>query len=70
MKTQKLTVEISENLFGQLEYLSTLTEESIEDIAIQILAGSVPRRIEKERKFNEIVDRITLETLHQKVDFR
>lgn len=69
MTTRKLTLEISESLFGQLEQLAELTEESLESLAIQILASSLPRRIEKERSLNEMLEQITPDTLHGEIDF-
>lgn len=69
MANLKLTLEISESLFQRLEQLSELTEESIESLAIQILASSLPRRIEKERHLNEMLEQITPDTLHGEIDF-
>jgi antitoxin MazE len=69
MTTRKLTLEISESLFQQLEQLAELTEESLESLAIQILASRLPHRIEKERHLNELLDQITPDQLHGEIDF-
>ncbi len=42
MGTRKLTLEISESLFEQLEGIAELTEESLEMITIRIIARRVP----------------------------
>jgi hypothetical protein len=41
MKTRHLNIEISEFLFKQLENLAELTEESIDDLVIQIIAKNI-----------------------------
>jgi antitoxin MazE len=69
MATRKLILEISESLFEQLEQLSELTEESIESLAIQILASRLPHRIEKERRLNELLEQITPDQLHGEIGF-
>ena len=69
MATRKLTLEISEALFQQLEHVAELSEEALESIAIQILASGLPRRIEKERHLNELLEKITPDNLHGEVNF-
>lgn len=69
MNTKKLTLEISESLYQQLAELAELTEESIETVAIQILAGRIGHRIERERSLNEMLDKITPDQLHDEIDF-
>jgi hypothetical protein len=67
MTNRKLTLEISESLFGQLKQLAELTEEPIESLAIQIIASSLLRRREKERRLNERLEPITRDTLHGEI---
>jgi antitoxin MazE len=69
MNTKKLTLEISESLYQQLAELAELTEESIETVAIQILASRIGHRIERERSLNEMLDKITPDQLHDEIDF-
>ncbi len=69
MTTRKLTLEISESLYQQLAELAELTEESIETVSIQILAGRIGHRIERERSLNEMLDKITPDQLHGEIDF-
>ena len=69
MPNRKLTLEISESLFQKLEQLAELTEESLEYLAIQMLASSLPRRIEHERRLNEMLEKITPDKLHGEIDF-
>lgn len=69
MLNKKLTLEISESLFEKLETLAELTEESIESLAIQIIASRIPYRIEQERHLNEMLDRIAPDHLHGEIGF-
>jgi hypothetical protein len=69
MATRKLTLEISESLFQQLEQLSELTEESIERTAIWSILCSLPYLTKWARHLNEMLDQVTPETLHGEIDF-
>lgn len=69
MATRKLTLEISESLFEQLEQLSELTEESIERTAIWSILCSLPYLTRRARNLNEMLEQITPETLHGEIDF-
>ncbi|NEP83795.1 MAG: hypothetical protein F6K17_13115 [Okeania sp. SIO3C4] len=69
MPNKKLSLEISESLYKKLEELSELTEEKIENLAIQMIASSTPKRIENERRLNQMLDGITPEKLHDEIDF-
>ncbi|MBP0018720.1 MAG: hypothetical protein J7647_14385 [Cyanobacteria bacterium SBLK] len=65
----KIVLEISEALYGQLDRLSELTEESIESLAIQMIAAKLPDRIEKARRFQAEMEEITSDRLHGEIDF-
>lgn len=41
MKTKQLNIEISESLFKELEYLSEVTEESIDNLVIQMISRNI-----------------------------
>lgn len=69
MATRKLTLEISESLFEQLEQLSELTEESIERTATWSMLCSLPYLTKRARDLNEMLEQVTPETLHGEVDF-
>ena len=69
MATRKLTLEISESLFQQLEQLSELTEESIERTAIWSILCSLPYLTKRAHDLNEMLDQATPETLHGEIDF-
>ena len=65
----KIVLEISESLYEQLNRLSELTEESIESLAIQMIATKLPDRIEKARRFQVEMEEITSDRLHKEIDF-
>ena len=69
MKTRKLSLEISQSLYEQLNQLSDLTEETIESLIIRILAGRLPSLITEAKELNEMLDGITSESLHDEVDY-
>ena len=64
MKPRKLTLEISQSLYEQLNQLSDLTEETIESLIIRILASRLPSLITEAKKLNEMLQGITPESLH------
>ncbi|MGK7876127.1 MAG: hypothetical protein AB4426_23370 [Xenococcaceae cyanobacterium] len=68
MATRKLILEISESLFEQLEQLSELTEESIESLAIRMIAGRLPSLTREAKKLNELLAGVTPESLHGEID--
>ena len=67
MATRKLTLEISESLFEQLEHIAELTEESIETIAIRIIARRVPSLAREAHELNEKLAQITPDQLHGEI---
>lgn len=67
MNTHKLTLEMSAKLFQQLTMLADMTEESVEYLAVRILATKVPSLLEKERKFNEFIEGIKPDTIHGEI---
>lgn len=69
MKTRKLSLEISQSLYEQLNQLSDLTEETIESLIIRILAGRLPSLITEAKELNEMLDGITSESLHDEIDY-
>ncbi|MFB2920123.1 MULTISPECIES: hypothetical protein [Aerosakkonema] len=67
MRTQKLTLEISESLFEQLNHVAELSEESIESIAIRIIAFRLPSLTKEVQEMNERLNKITPEQLHGEI---
>ena len=67
MATRKLTLEISESLFEQLEGIAELTEESIESIAIRIIARRVPSLANEVQELDEKLAQITPDRLHGEI---
>lgn len=67
MATPKLTLEISESLFEQLEGIAELTEESMETIAIRIIARRVPLLAREAQELNEKLTHITPDQLHGEI---
>lgn len=67
MNTRKLTLEMSEKLFQQLTMLADMTEESVEYLAVRIIATRVPSLLEKERKFNQLIEEIKPDTIHGEI---
>lgn len=67
MNTRKLTLEMSGKLFQQLTMLADMTEESVEYLAVRILATKVPSLLEKERQFNELLEGIKPDTIHGEI---
>lgn len=68
MPTKKLTLEISESLFEQLEKLAELTEESINDLAIQIIAANILNSTQKARSLNKVMKKVSPENLPEIID--
>jgi hypothetical protein len=67
MATRKLTLEISESLFEQLEGIAELTEETIETIAIRIIARRVPSLAKEVQELDEKLAQITPDQLHGEI---
>jgi hypothetical protein len=63
MATQKLRLEISESLFEQLERIAELTEESLETIAIRIIARRVSSLAREGQELDAFLEKITPDTL-------
>jgi predicted Zn-dependent peptidase len=68
MNTRKLTLEISESLFEQLEKLAELTEESINDLAIQMIAANILSSTQKASNLNEILAKISSKNLPEFIE--
>lgn len=58
MITKPLTLEISESLYQQLEQLAFLTEESIEDIAISMIAKNILCSTQQAKDLKEKIDNL------------
>ncbi|OKH36570.1 hypothetical protein NIES2119_16185 [[Phormidium ambiguum] IAM M-71] len=67
MKTQKLTLEIAEPLFKQLEQVAQISSESIETIAIRIIAMRLPSLSREVQELQEMLDSITTDQLHGEI---
>lgn len=67
MNTKKLTLEISESLYEQLERVAEMSEESKETIAIRIIAGRLPSVTRQAQELKEMLDSITPDQLHGEI---
>lgn len=68
MKTQKLTLEIPEALFEELEHLAKLTGDSIESVTILSIASSLPSFRKKANDLDELLSRVTEDNLHGEIN--
>ncbi|HAZ46279.1 MAG TPA: hypothetical protein DCZ55_17910 [Cyanobacteria bacterium UBA11371] len=67
MNQRKLSLKISESLFEQLQRVAELTEESIESIAIRIIAFRLPTLTREAQELNEQLNKITPDQLHGEI---
>jgi hypothetical protein len=67
MNKRKLSLEISESLFDQLQRVAELTEESIEAIAIRIIAFRLPSLTREAQELKEQLNKITPDQLHGEI---
>ncbi|GET36771.1 hypothetical protein [Microseira wollei] len=67
MNKRKLSLEISESLFEQLERVAELTEESIESIVIRIIAFRLPSLTREAQELHEQLNKISPEQLHGEI---
>lgn len=68
METQKLVLEISNSLFAYLQQLAELKEESMETLATRMIASQVHDLTKEAKDFNELLEKITPEMLHNEID--
>ncbi len=68
METQKLVLEISSTLFEQLEQLSALKEESIESLAIRMIARQVPTLTQEAQELANLLANVTPEMLQGEIE--
>ncbi|MEH1846005.1 MAG: hypothetical protein V7L25_13645 [Nostoc sp.] len=68
MANQKLTLEIPESLFEQLDHLAELTGQSIESLALQSITSNLPCLSEKVHDLDELLSRVTPDNLHGEID--
>lgn len=67
MKDHKITLEISETLFEQLSLLAEIKEESIEYLAIEIIAAKLPHLIQKESQLKQLLEAIKPDSIHSEI---
>lgn len=67
MKDHKITLEISETLFEQLSLLADLKEESIEYLAIEIIAAKLPCLIQRESQLKQLLEAIKPDSIHSEI---
>lgn len=67
MKNHKVTLEISETLFEQLSLLADLKEESIEYLAIEIIAAKLPCLIQRESQLKQLLEAIKPGSIHSEI---
>jgi antitoxin MazE len=68
MAIKKLTLEISESLFEELNRFSELTGQSVESLALQSITSSLPRFGEKIYDLDELLSQVTADNLHGEID--
>ncbi|MDJ0673899.1 MAG: hypothetical protein QNJ36_00630 [Calothrix sp. MO_167.B42] len=72
MANQKLTLEIPESLFEKLLHLAELTDQSVEDLALQSIINNLPPIVRKysEKKYDldKLLSRVTTDNLHGEID--
>ncbi|MDJ0843414.1 MAG: hypothetical protein QNJ08_04170 [Crocosphaera sp.] len=64
MKTKQLNIEISESLFKELQYLSEITEESIENLVIQMISRNILAAKRNAETLKEKLDNISQNNLN------
>ncbi|CAD5952674.1 hypothetical protein PCC9214_02656 [Planktothrix tepida] len=67
MKDHKITLEISETLFEQLSLLAEIKEESIEYLAIEIIAAKLPCLIQRESQLKQLLEAIKPDSIHSEI---
>ncbi|WP_254174083.1 hypothetical protein [Planktothrix pseudagardhii] len=67
MNSHKVTLEISETLFEQLSLLADLKEESIEYLAIEIIAAKLPGLIQRESQLKQLLEAIKPDSIHSEI---
>ncbi|MBD2482838.1 hypothetical protein [Planktothrix sp. FACHB-1365] len=67
MNSHKVTLEISETLFEQLSLLADLKEESIEYLAIEIIAAKLPCLIQRESQLKQLLEAIKPDSIHSEI---
>lgn len=67
MKDHKITLEISETLFEQLSLLAEIKEESIEYLAIEIIAAKLPCLIQRESQLKQLLETIKPDSIHSEI---
>lgn len=68
MKTRQLNLEISESLYQQLERLAELTEESIDDLAISMIAKDIFASLQNAQDFKKKIDSFSTDEIPEIVD--
>ncbi len=64
MIIRKLNIEISESLFKELEYLSEIKEESINDLVIEMIARNILSAKRNAETLKEKLDNISQNNLN------
>ena len=64
MKTKQLSIEISESLFKELQYLSEITEESIDNLVIQMISRNILSATRNAETLKEKLDNISEKKLN------
>ena len=68
MTTRQLNIEISESLFKELEYLSEITEESISDLVIEMIAKNILASRKNAENLKEKLDNIATTNIPEIVE--
>ena len=68
MKTRQLNIEISESLFKQFENLAKLTEESMDDLVIQMIAKNILLATRTAEDLKEKLEQISYDNIPESIE--
>ncbi|MDJ0598447.1 MAG: hypothetical protein QNJ37_06370 [Crocosphaera sp.] len=68
MTNKQLNLEISESLFKELEYLSEITEESIDNLVIQMISRNILSTKRNAETLKEKLDQISDDNIPEMVE--
>ncbi|HIK12210.1 MAG TPA: hypothetical protein IGS52_18450 [Oscillatoriaceae cyanobacterium M33_DOE_052] len=67
MTTKKLTLEISESLWQELDFLATATDQSLESLAVNCILHQLPRVEKQVRELDELLEKVTPDNVHGEI---
>ncbi|NER37952.1 MAG: hypothetical protein F6J93_28995 [Oscillatoria sp. SIO1A7] len=67
MKTKRLSLEISESLWQELEDLAEATDQSLESLAVNCILHHLPRIEQQVRELDELLEKVTPDNIHGEI---